>query len=381
MSEYERRSPLATPLVVLALVGGGWFFFQTFQIEGLDQVSIYKKGQVDVQEFVSYGDAPTFAIEPVGQSQADGQVRASVTTGNVSDNPFRAAASSTLGSMAAPVVGPDRRDRARRRRVPNLRIGSWALDGFDNAKLADDATRRNIVRIVRQFDLVAIQQISSLQADVLPLLVDATNGNVAPGLPPRYDFILGEPIGPADARERLAFIFDTDRVRVDRSQTYVVADPENQMSYEPLVAWFQTSEADPSFAWTFSFVNVRIDLGRAPSEVALLPSMMHAIRRDGRGEDDVVVAGLLQADDAYLLPDVMGDDVRAAVRTDSTDLLGKHQTCNILVDIDSTSEFVGRGGVLDFLRVYNLTLEDAQKVSKHLPVYGEFTATEGGPLR
>ena len=189
---------------------------------------------------------------------------------------------------------------------------------------------------------------------------------------------MGQPNGPVDAREQLAFVFDTDRIRVDRSQTYTVADPDHQMSYDPLVAWFRASEPAVDIAWTFSLANIRIDLSRAPAEVALLPSMLHAIRRDGRGEDDVVMAGLLQADDAYLLPDVMGDGVRAAVEKTATEIIGKHQTSNILVDVGPTNEFVGRGGVLDFLRAYNLSFEEAQSVSSQLPVYAEFTATEGG---
>jgi hypothetical protein len=227
--------------------------------------------------------------------------------------------------------------------------------------------------VIRQFDVVALQQIASVERDLVPRLVDAINQGEG-----RYDFVIGEPTGPTDRPEQLAFVFDATRVVVDRRQTYTVEDPDHQVTFDPLVAWFRAAQPDASQAWTFSLVNMRVDLARAPGEVALLPGMMAAIRNDGRGEDDIVLVGLFQADDAYLLPTIDGEKVRAAVRSRPTDIFGKYQTSNLLVDTATTSESVGRGGVFDYLRLYNLNLTEAETVTSHLPVFAEFTATEGG---
>ncbi|MEM0925641.1 MAG: deoxyribonuclease I, partial [Planctomycetota bacterium] len=124
-------------------------------------------------------------------------------------------------------------------------------------------------------------------------------------------------------------------------------------------------------------VNLRVDLSRAPQEVALLPKLRSSIRTDGRGEDDVVMAGLFQADDAYLLKRTMGQGTLAAVRSKPTDLYSRHQTSNILIDEQRTSEFIGRGGPVDFLRLFNLELAEAELVSHHLPVFADFAAREG----
>ena len=43
-----------------------------------------------------------------------------------------------------------------------------------------------------------------------------------------------------------------------------------------------------------------------------------------------------------------------------------------------TTEAIGRGGVVDFLRRENLSLAEAEKVSPYLPVYAEFSTREGG---
>jgi hypothetical protein len=108
--------------------------------------------------------------------------------------------------------------------------------------------------------------------------------------------------------------------------------------------------------------------------------MLSAIRNDGRGEDDVVLVGLFQADDAYLVPSLGVDQGVAAVKNRPTDIFGRYQTSNILFDAATTSEQLGGGGVHDYPRQIGLTRAQAEAVTSHLPVYAEFTATEGGQL-
>ena len=337
---------------VLALVGGGFYFFQHYGIAGLDQVSIYEKdsdsgeeSEVNSsEEFFAYHHAnlvPSFDFGGESDSSAD-----------------------AMPEVAAPA------------KFRSIRVASWALDGFTPSKLAHPAARKNLVRVARQFDLIALQQISSFERDLVPRIVDAINESGR-----TYDFVLGKTTGPTKHPEQLAFVFDVGRLRVDRSQTYSVEDPTNQLLYDPLVALFQTAQPTPQSAWTFSVVNVRIDLARAKQEVATLPYLLSAVRADGKGEDDVVMAGLFQADDDYLLPTLAGPDVRSAVRSVPTDIFGKHQTSNILVDANLTSEFIGSGGAFDFMRAYELSSAEAETLTSHLPVFAEFTAVEGGDIR
>lgn len=349
MEEENRRSSPFLALIVVVVIGGGTFWFlQNYQVAGLDQVSIQSKSGAD-------GDLPESVDDSLFGTPTSLPVSASATPAAFVGKP------STAGGAKGP--------------VRPIRIGSWSLSGFGPTKMANDLSRINLVRIVRHFDVMALQQITAAERDVIPRLVDEINEGGR-----RFDFAIGRPTGPDKRPEMLAIIFDTTRVQIDRTQTYSVADPQNQMTYDPMVAWFRAAEPDPSTAWTFSILNVRIDLGRAPIEVALLPAIFSSVRLDGRGEDDVVMTGLFQADDSYLMPKVMGQSIDAAVRSTTTDIFNRHQTSNILVDRHRTSEWIGRGGAVDFLRRYNLTLTEAESVSSHLPIFAEFTATEGGQL-
>ena len=360
MAESDRGNPIQLTAVVLLLVGGGWYFLHHYQIDGLDEVSVSSKQISENRErYISYSDVPSF-MEPVDSSIPDIQgssgVRAKATSFAVAEQPV---ADSFVSASPS-------------RSIKGLKVASWALDGFGPTKLANPAARQNVARVVRQFDVIALQQIASIERDLIPRLVEAINQGDG-----RYDFVVGPPTGPVDRPEQLAFFFDTSRVVVDRRQTYTLDDPENQMTFDPLVAWFRGAQGPPGKAWTFSFVNIRIDLARAPNEVALLPKVIQAVRGDGRREDDLVIAGLLQADDAYLLPTLKSKAVKATVRNRPTDIFGRYQTSNLLLDTGSTTEYTGRGGVFDYLETFNLNLAEAETVTSHLPVYGEFSATEG----
>ena len=396
-SESDRGHPYQVAAVVLLLVGGGWYFLRHYQIQGLDGIRVHPKLSSDVEvelaDYHSAGglsapsfdglgpgfDSPAFsdfsgnrsAGDPFAGNRSMTSLPSAVAHGPT-DNPFTLTRQNESPLSSSPSTSVAKSSQPSRR-LANLKIASWALDGFGPTKLANPVARLNVVRIIHQFDIVALQQIAAIERDLVPRLIDELNQSGR-----RYEYVLGPSNGPEGRQEQLAFVFDTTRVRVDRSQTYTVADPKNEMSFDPLVAWFQTAQPSANQAWTFSVVNIRVDLSRAPSEVALLPTIARDVRSDGRGEDDVILAGLFQADDAYLVPTIVGDQVRAAVRSVPTDIFGRYQTSNLVMDTATCSEFIGRGGVVDFLRLYNMSLAEAEIVSSHMPVYGEFTVTEGG---
>lgn len=402
MSEDKQPSghPIQVVLVVVMLSVGAWYFFNNYDIDGLGGLTIQRKAPLQDAHF---GDPFTFTSSVTGWESSDRDSLASPSAvtadsssqaADTSDNaPWsgvttwvseRTAADPTVMEPDPVIYSPSDvlsdPDRRGPRRVDNLRVASWALDGFGVTKLASLDARRTLVRVIRQFDIVALQQIHAARQDIVPLITEAVNESSIGGGGAIFDFVLGVPQGPPGDEEQLAILFNPNRVRVDRTQTYSVADPDNQMTFDPLVAWFQSAEVGRDDAWTFSLVNVRIELARAQAEVALLRDVMRGVRDDGRQEDDVVMVGLMQADDAYLMPALGAKTLRASVTSTPTDVFGRHQTANVVFDRNATAEAIGHGGVFDFLRVYNLSLAQAQAVSSHLPVYAEFSPTEGSPL-
>ena len=255
---------------------------------------------------------------------------------------------------------------------PRIRIASFNLHAFNETKLRKAPVTETLARIIRQFDVVAIQHVTSRQNDILPVLVDRINMSDR-----RFEYMIGPRVGADGQKQQFAFLFDTDRIETDRDQLYTLDDPQSLMDYDPLVGWFRAKQVNPERAFTFTLVNVRFDPIYSARQRELLPQLVRSIRQDGRVEDDVVVLGDFGCSSKDL-QNVAGLSMVQAIDDLATTVSGESMLDNILIPTRSTDEFTGRAGVIDFLRQLNLSYDQAMQVSSHLPVWAEFSAYEGG---
>jgi deoxyribonuclease-1-like protein len=368
-------------LVLCALAFGGYQANRVVKIDGLDRLSVYLNTDQagDNEEATSLSGVYPQSLSARTTLDADSSPKSIV--GSLVSLALPQGESGTAARQAGHTVS----SRGATQQIPSiesLRIASWALNGFGPQQLRDPELAAILVDGIRRFDVIALQQVRASERDFLPNLVAMLNRDGR-----AYDYLAGpiqgriagsQPGTLSGDGELLVFFYDTTSVVSDRSQLYTVADPENRLSHKPLVAWFRAAQVDPQRAWTFTLVNMRIDVARARHEVYELPRLFSVIGADGRGEDDIIFAGLLQADHVYLNGTLGGTNHWFATHDKSTDVYAKYQTSNLIVDRRTTTEAVLRGGVVDFLRINNLSISQAEKVTPHLPVYGEFSPWEGG---
>lgn len=252
-----------------------------------------------------------------------------------------------------------------------IRVGSFNLQSLGPTKLAKPHVSEMLVRILRQFDVIALQSVQSSRDDILPILTERLNQSGR-----SYDYVIGPRVGRGDAIEQFAFVFETSRVETDRYQLYTIEDPEDLITYDPLVAWFRAKEVPADRAFTFSLVNVHVLGDLNAGEHSLLPSIIQAVQSDGRQEDDWIILGDVGCGPQDLPVD--RNSVRFAFTDVPTDVTGERARSVVLFSTAGTIEYTGRSGVFDFLRKFNLSLERALEVSDQLPVWAEFSAVEGG---
>jgi deoxyribonuclease-1-like protein len=256
-----------------------------------------------------------------------------------------------------------------------IRIASFNIQVFGESKLGDPDAMQAIVTILRTFDLIAIQEVRSVSQDILPQLMARLNADGH-----HYDYAIGPRLGRSNSKEQYAFVFDTQTIEIDRYQLYTVDDPDDLLHREPLVGWFRARGPSPEQAFTFSLATIHTDPDEANQELDVLDDVFFKVRDDPRrSEDDVILLGDLNAKAANLrqLGQVKGL-VKVVSGETPTNTLHNAQYDNILFHETATTEFTGRAGVFDFLREFNLTLPQAQRISDHLPVWAEFSIFEGG---
>ncbi len=120
------------------------------------------------------------------------------------------------------------------------------------------------------------------------------------------------------------------------------------------------------------------DPDEVEAEVNALDDVFRAVRTDGRDEDDVILLGDLNANDTQLGELARIPYLAVAVAGTPTNTRGTEQYDNLLFDARATAEFTGRSGVLDLMKQFRLTQEEALAVSDHCPVWAEFSVYEGG---
>ena len=273
------------------------------------------------------------------------------------DQPPRAVAPSTPASPSASTA--------------TLRVASFKVADLETTLLAKPEVVQLLVAILQQYELVALQGVHTNRDDVLPLLIEKLNSSGR-----RYDYLIGPRVGRTAPRQQFAFVFDTSRLETDRYQLYSVDDPEDLLNYEPLVAWVRCRGVPASQAFTFSMINVGIDPRFAAAEQAMLPGLVDAVQRDGRQEDDWILAGDVTGGSGHLSV-FDRRQVRLAVSDTPTDVLGTQMLDTLIFSSRATTEFTGRAGVFDFLRKHNLSIERALEISERMPVWAEFSCMEG----
>ena len=312
-----------TFLIIAAAVGyGAWQFFQHYEVEGIDAIRIIPR---------------------------NAQVQTSRKPG--SNTPLVARTDETV------------------------RIATFNIQVFGRSKSNKAHVMDMLARVVRQFDVVAIQEIRAKDQSIVPEFIELINSTGR-----KYDYVIGPRLGRSISKEQYAFIFDSASVEIDRNQLYTVDDPEDRLHREPLVGWFRVRGPPIEKAFTFTLINIHTDPDETDTELDALDDVYRVVRDDGRKEDDVILLGDLNVDDRHLGELGQIADIDWIISNTPTNTRGTKQYDNILFHPQATREFTGRGGVYDFMRQFNLTMDEALEVSDHMPVWAEFSVYEGGKI-
>ncbi len=252
------------------------------------------------------------------------------------------------------------------RTASNLIIGSFNIQRLGPTKLKDANLLRTYAEIIRCFDVLALQEITSQDQTTIPTLLQYVNQG---GF--QYNYVISPQIG-RKYFEQYAFIYDTTRVVTQQSACFVMRDEQDLLHREPFIGRFATRAPNP---FTFALINIHTDpspgvideelntLGTAYVEVA------NYFYRNEYPEDDVILLGDLNADPSRfrglgqvpnLVPTIVG--IPTNLRRNAT-------IDNILINRVATREYSGRAGAIDFQNAFRITEEVAKQISDHQAIW------------
>lgn len=255
------------------------------------------------------------------------------------------------------------------RTVNTILVASFNLQRLGPSKLKSNWTMDRLVEIIRQFDVIALQEITDQSEQALPQLVQRVNQSGA-----RYSMAVSPRVGRAASGyyEQYAFVFDTDRIAGGQQYCYLVQDQNDYLHREPFVGRFATRTNQP---FTFTLVNVHTDPDEVREELNHLARLLNEIRNFEYPEDDVLLLGDLNAKPGQLqgLDQIPGLESLIQLPTNAR----KNKTLdNILIDRRLTTEMTGRAGTMDLERMFGVSMNEVLQISDHLPVWAEFIVNE-----
>ncbi|MCU0712478.1 MAG: endonuclease/exonuclease/phosphatase family protein [Pirellula sp.] len=252
-------------------------------------------------------------------------------------------------------------------------IASFNIQVFGTSKMSKPGIPEHLAEVIRQFDVVAIQEIRDRSGSSLPLLLEYINSNGS-----RYDYIISPPLGRTVSKEQYAFVFNTETIISATEFSYLVEDSNDLLHREPLVARFVCKIAPGYQPFRFTLVNFHSDPDEAAQEIKVLSSVLKSIRNfefANGGEDDVIMMGDMNVEPRNFgtLAEVPGLSwlINEPTNTRKTKIWD-----NILIDRELTNEHTGRSGVLDLEQMFRITRDEALAISDHLPIWSEYYAVE-----
>jgi len=250
-------------------------------------------------------------------------------------------------------------------------VASFNIQVFGESKLSKPQVVEVLARVVRNFDVVAIQEVRAKSDEILPAFVRAVNADGS-----RYQHVIGPREGRTSSKEQYAFVYDSNRIEVDPSSLGVFPDPQGRMHRPPMHARFRTRVIPAEMAFTFWLVNMHTDPDEVPQELDALTGVFQAMQAARPDEDDVILLGDLNAGPPEFGAFRRIPGIGWAVTGMTTNTRRTKTYDNLVFARPATGEYLGHSGVLDLQNSYGLSPEQALEVSDHCPVWAAFYPAE-----
>ncbi len=271
----------------------------------------------------------------------------------------------------SPPAAPASTPAASGKPVDAITIGTFNIQVFGESKISKPQVVDVLARVVRGFDVVAIQEVRAKSDGVIPQFVSAVNATGG-----RYRHVIGPRLGRTSSKEQYTFIYDSDRIELDPSSVGTVPNPGDRLHRPPLHARFRVRTNPPEAGFTFWLVDTHTDPDEVRQEVDALAAVFMEMKALRPEEDDVILLGDLNAGPPQFGRIKQIPGVGWAVSGVTTNTRRTKTYDNLVFDRGATSEYTGRWGVLDLQNTFGLSLDKALEVSDHNPVWATFSPWE-----
>jgi endonuclease/exonuclease/phosphatase family metal-dependent hydrolase len=251
-----------------------------------------------------------------------------------------------------------------------VKIAAFNIQIFGKTKSEKDVMNA-LTKIVREFDIVLIQEIRDASEQTIPSFVEKINQMEGTD----YSFIRSERLGRTSSKEAYAYVYNTETVQFIQGSDYVYTDVNDVFEREPYIASFKSGNFD------FVLVGIHTKPEDAYNEIGNLSIVVSSILAANPNEKDVIAMGDFNADGSYFDEDDTSNPFKTSeykwIITNGMDTMVKTDyTYDRIVVLDTTFNYeydAGTAQVFYFDQVYGLNNQTfVGEISDHYPVFAQY---------
>ncbi|MBI1248573.1 endonuclease/exonuclease/phosphatase [bacterium] len=252
-----------------------------------------------------------------------------------------------------------------------IRIASFNIQVFGQSKMDKPDVMQILTKVVKSFDIVAVQELRSAEQDVIPRWLEMINADGE-----NWGALVGPRLGRTVSKEQYVFLYNKGTIEFVEKSDFTINDPMDLLHREPYVASFRAIAKPGVQPFTFTLINIHTDPDLVETELDALGEVYEVVCQANPNEDDVILLGDLNTDYTHFgqLGRIPG--IFAAIQGTPTNTRKSKSYDNIVFEPRHTAEFTGQAGVFDLISAYKLTEEKALDVSDHFPIWATFSTQE-----
>ena len=251
------------------------------------------------------------------------------------------------------------------------KIAAFNIQIFGKTKSDKTDVMTALTKIVREFDIVLIQEIRDASEETIPNFIEKINQIEGA----TYSFIQSPRLGRTTSKEAYAYLYNTETVQFIQGSDYVYNDTNDVFEREPYIASFKIGNFD------FVLAGIHTKPEDAYNEIGNLTSVVSSIQTAKPKEKDIIIMGDFNADGSYFNEDdtsnlfkaseynwIITNDIDTTVKTD--------YTYDRIVVLDTTLNHeydAGTAQAFYFDQAYGLNNQTfVEEISDHYPVFAQY---------
>ena len=250
-------------------------------------------------------------------------------------------------------------------------IAAFNIQIFGQTKSQKEDVMAALTKIVREFDIVLIQEIRDASEQTIPNFVEEINQLESP----QYSFVRSERLGRTSSEEAYAYVYNTETIQFIQGSDYVYNDVNDVFEREPYIAGFKAGNFD------FVLVGIHTKPDDAYNEIGNLTLVVSSIQTRNPNEKDVIIMGDFNADGSYFDEDDTSNLFKASgynwlITNDMDTMVKTDYTYDRIVILDTTFNHeynAGSAQIFYFDQVYGLNNQTfVAEISDHYPVFAQY---------